>query len=145
MLMLCFGSGQNQLAEWLDIEHRDRHAFILHAIWNVGRLATTLVWLWPLPPAEVWRIFFCVQAGAPLLIFACFALGCFARFESPRYLAVSGQPERAVALLRAAAEQDGAPLPPSFESGKLRLPEDRRRRRGAAGRGRAALGLVAAL
>ena len=99
----------------------------LHVSWNIGRLLVTLVWIL-VPPSENWTGFFTIVLMYPV------AMALFIRlrgryYESPRWLAVSGNYERCLENLKYAASsrEDTSALPPGWDvPGNLRadvLPE----------------------
>jgi len=114
---------QALLAEWLPVAWRGIFVVALHAFWNVGRLGVTLLWA-TLPPSQHWTAFFTLASILPAIM-AVFLRARGWRYESPRWLAVSGDMERCVATLRLAVESrpcDGDALPLGWDTpGALRL------------------------
>jgi MFS transporter, putative metabolite:H+ symporter len=92
-------------AEYLPKEKRGRYLVLLESFWAVGvLLAAGLAWL--VVPHLGWRWLLAISAIPGVIIF-------FIRRdipESPRYLMVSGQPERAQAVLARVAEVNGRTL-----------------------------------
>merc|ERR1719311_534164 len=96
MIWLCVnplkdGAGMvtnSMLAEWLPVEWRGIFIVTLHAFWNVGRLLVTVVWA-IIPPNEHWLLFFSAVAVIPVTLSIFLRLRGW-RYESPRWLAVSG-------------------------------------------------------
>lgn len=93
---------QSLLSEWLPLEWRGILSATLHGIWNVGRLAVTFLWV-VLPPSDYWSAFFFACATPPFLL-ECFVRFRGWRYESPRVLAVRGDAEGCVSLLKLAVE-----------------------------------------
>merc|ERR1719498_1097774 len=92
----------SMLAEWLPLEWRGIFIVTLHAFWNVGRLMITMVWALA-PPSDHWVVFFSVAATLPVALSAYLRVRGW-RYESPRWLAVSGNMEGCVTNLKLAAE-----------------------------------------
>mmetsp|Transcript_43837 Transcript_43837/g.82210 ORF Transcript_43837/g.82210 Transcript_43837/m.82210 type:complete len:521 (+) Transcript_43837:54-1616(+) len=95
---------QSLLSEWLPSEWRGILSTTLHALWNVGRLAITFLWV-VLPPSDYWTAFFFAGAIPPLLL-EIFVRFRGWRYESPRVLAVMGDAEGSVSLLKLAVESN---------------------------------------
>lgn len=93
-------------AEYLPAQKRGRYLVLLEAFWALGSiLAAGLAWL--IVPRLGWRWLLAVSAVPGLIIF-------FIRRqvpESPRYLLVKGQPERAREVLEHVARVNGTSLP----------------------------------
>ncbi|CAE8618957.1 unnamed protein product [Polarella glacialis] len=90
------------LAEWLPVRYRGVFLVSLHGVWNIGRCGVTAVWL-GYPPDEYWVEFCAAVSLFPLLV-ALFLRWHVREFESPRWLAVNGNSEGCIALLRLAAD-----------------------------------------
>lgn len=103
------------LAEWLPVEWRGIFIVTLHAFWNVGRLLVTVVWA-IIPPNEHWLLFFSAVAVIPVTLSIFLRLRGW-RYESPRWLAVSGNMEASVANLKLAADSStsGQDLPQGWD------------------------------
>lgn len=91
---------QSLLAEWVPATHRGILLVSITAIWNLGRLGITLLWA-GLSPAEHWMTFFMIAAIFPVVL-ALYLLVRGQQFESPRWLAVTGNIERCIEQLRLA-------------------------------------------
>jgi len=111
MLLICMnpflkdGAGfvtNAMLAEWLPIHWRGIFIISLHVFWNVGRLLITIVWAF-VPPSKHWVLFFSIVAIVPVALFVYLLVRGW-RYESPRWLAVSGNMDRCVENLKLAAE-----------------------------------------
>lgn len=89
------------LAEWLPVQWRGIFIVTLHAFWNVGRLLITMVWA-IIPPAEHWMLFFVVAAIVPVTLSLFLRIFGW-RYESPRWLAVSGNIDACITNLKLAA------------------------------------------
>jgi putative MFS transporter len=93
-------------AEYLPPEKRGRSLVLLESFWALGVIAAAgLAWL--IVPVAGWRWLLAASAVPGLIIF-------FIRRhipESPRYLMVNGQPERARAVLEQVARTNGVQLP----------------------------------
>lgn len=93
-------------AEYLPSEKRGRYLVLLESFWALGVIAAAgLAWL--IVPVAGWRALLAVSALPGLIIF-------FIRREipeSPRFLLVSGQPERARQVLELVARTNGVTLP----------------------------------
>ncbi|CAE8740412.1 unnamed protein product [Polarella glacialis] len=90
------------LAEWLPVHYRCIFLVSLHGVWNIGRFGVTALWLC-YPPDEYW-VEFCAAVSLFPLSVAFFMHWQGRWFESPRWLAVNGDSEGCIALLRLAAE-----------------------------------------
>lgn len=90
------------LAEWLPVQWRGIFIVSLHVFWNVGRLLITLVWA-VIPPSDHWLLFFTVAAVVPVTLSLYLRLRGW-QYESPRWLAVSGNMEGCIDNLKLAAE-----------------------------------------
>jgi MFS transporter, putative metabolite:H+ symporter len=92
-------------AEYLPMEKRGRYLVLLESFWAIGVvLAAGLAWL--VVPHMGWRWLLAISAIPGVIIF-------FIRRdipESPRYLMVSGQPEKAQAVLVKVAQVNGRTL-----------------------------------
>mmetsp|Transcript_131107 Transcript_131107/g.327104 ORF Transcript_131107/g.327104 Transcript_131107/m.327104 type:complete len:495 (+) Transcript_131107:145-1629(+) len=93
---------QSMLGEWLPVYWRGIFLVSLHAMWNVGRAAITLVWAW-VPPGEHWVFFFSISSVLPTLICLYMRVRGW-RYESPRWLAVSGDVDSCITNLKFCAE-----------------------------------------
>jgi len=121
---------QSMLGEWLPVYWRGIFLVSLHAMWNVGRLAITVVWA-AVPPAQHWALFFSVAAVLPMVLSLYMRVRGW-RYESPRWLAVSGNVDACVTNLRLAAEsgpwrasEQRQELPSGWdEPGRLRVEDD---------------------
>jgi len=109
----------SMLAEWLPVKWRGIIIVTLHVFWNVGRLLITIVWA-IIPPSQYWELFFSVAITVPI------ALSIFLRcrgwrYESPRWLAVSGNMEGSITNLKLAAQSSnsGEDLPPGWDDPKV--------------------------
>lgn len=93
-------------AEYLPSEKRGRYLVLLEAFWALGTIvAAGLAWL--IVPTLGWRWLLAVSAVPGIIIF-------FIRREipeSPRYLLVNGQPEKARAVLELVARTNGTRMP----------------------------------
>jgi putative MFS transporter len=100
-------------AEYLPSHKRGHYLVLLESFWALGVVvAAGLAWL--VVPSLGWRWLLALSAIPGLLVF-------FIRRhvpESPRYLLVSGQPEKARAVLELVAHTNGVLLPP----GELAVP-----------------------
>lgn len=97
----------------------------LHALWNVGRLALTVLWA-VLPPTHHWVTFFLVASipGLMLVVYMCLRGW---RYESPRWLAVSGDLVGCVTVLKLLAPSpiDNSALPDGWdEPGNIQVEDD---------------------
>ncbi len=93
-------------AEYLPSERRGRYLVLLEAFWALGVIAAAgLAWL--IVPNFGWRWLLAVSAVPGLIIFV------IRRQipESPRFLLVNGQPEKARAVLELVARTNGTQLP----------------------------------
>lgn len=100
------------LAEWLPVYWRGFFIVAMNASWNAGRLGLTLLWA-VLPPSEQWVAFFFWGAVFPVLMMI-FVVTRGHNYESPRWLAVTGNMERCIDALRmaAASQPTGKPCLP---------------------------------
>lgn len=93
-------------AEYLPKEKRGRYLVLLESFWALGVIAAAgLAWL--IVPRLGWRWLLAVSAIPGIIIF-------FIRRhvpESPRYLLVNGQPEKARQVLELVARENGTHLP----------------------------------
>jgi MFS transporter, putative metabolite:H+ symporter len=93
-------------AEYLPKENRGRYLVLLESFWALGVIAAAgLAWL--IVPLVGWRWLLAISALPGVIIF-------FIRRdipESPRYLLVNGQPERAREILAQVARYNGNSLP----------------------------------
>jgi MFS transporter, putative metabolite:H+ symporter len=93
-------------SEYLPAEKRGRYLVLLEAFWALGVIAAAgLAWL--IVPTLGWRALLAVSAVPGVIIF-------FIRRdipESPRYLLVNGQTERAQEVLALVARTNGVPAP----------------------------------
>lgn len=107
---------QSMLGEWLPIRWRGIFIVSLHAIWNVGRLAMTVVWIF-IPPSDHWIQFNSVVVSLPVVLCMYTRLRGW-RYESPRWLAVSGNTGACIANLKLCADSrtDGEPLPSGWDN-----------------------------
>jgi MFS family permease len=99
---------QSLLAEWVPIAYRGRLIVGGHLIFNVGRFAVTILWLF-YPPRETWVRFFLASSALPIcttLYLALFGM----RYESPRWLALAGRHTVLQANLCLAAQSCASPL-----------------------------------
>lgn len=119
-------SVQSLLAEWSPAKYRGLLLVAFTAIWNVGRLGITLLWA-VLPPAKQWVAFFLSAAIFPVIL-GVFLIVRGHRYESPRWLAVTGRMERCVDVLRLAASTappDAKELPDGWDNAaNLQLESD---------------------
>jgi len=97
------------LAEWLPIYWRGFFIVSMNASWNAGRLGMTLLWA-VLPPSEQWEAFFFWGAVFPVLM-TIFVVTRGDKYESPRWLAVTGNMERCIEALKMAAASQPAESP----------------------------------
>lgn len=95
-------------AEYLPTKHRGRYLVLLEAFWAVGTIvAAALAWLIiPRFPDNGWRILLAVSAVPGLVIFF------IRRYipESPRYLLIDGQADKARQVLQQVAKENGSTL-----------------------------------
>lgn len=91
----------SMLAEWLPVQWRGIFIVTLHAMWNVGRLGITILWAL-VPPTQHWITFFSLALVLPVVLSSFLRLRGW-RYESPRWLAVSGNMERCITNLKLAA------------------------------------------
>ncbi|RPJ49763.1 MAG: MFS transporter [Chloroflexi bacterium] len=93
-------------AEYLPTEKRGRYLVLLESFWALGVIAAAgLAWL--IVPRFGWRWLLAISAVPGIIIF-------FIRRhvpESPRYLLVNGQTERAREILAQVAKENGTSLP----------------------------------
>jgi len=94
------------LAEWLPIKFRGVLLVTLHLAWNLGRAAVTLLWV-AMPPTEVWKPFFVTASICPAVLLL-FLASKGSRYESPRWLATTGQMKRSIEQLERARVSDQA-------------------------------------
>mmetsp|Transcript_82820 Transcript_82820/g.146348 ORF Transcript_82820/g.146348 Transcript_82820/m.146348 type:complete len:476 (-) Transcript_82820:101-1528(-) len=109
----CAAVAASLLAEWLPSAWRGAALTALHGIWNIGRIAITILWL-VLPPDQNWTRFFLLSAVFP------FVLGLFivlrgSCFESPRWLLVSGNVNGCLAQLRSLVAESDLQLPAGWD------------------------------
>ena len=100
-------------AEYLPSHKRGRYLVLLESFWALGTIAAAgLAWL--VVPRLGWRPLLALSAVPGLLVFL------IRRHvpESPRYLLVSGQPEKALAVLHQVARVNGVAAP----AGELLVP-----------------------
>jgi putative MFS transporter len=110
------------IGEMAGVRNRGRFVLLYEIVFPVGLLAAALTSIWVVP--EGWRWMFLIGGALPLP--ALFLIHQFVP-ESPRWLASSGDTERALAVLgeieRRVADRTGEPLPepaPVTESGPAR-------------------------
>lgn len=109
-------------AEFLPAKDRGKRLVLLESFWAFGTLAAAgLAWL--VVPRLGWRALFVVSAIPGVLLFAVRSYVP----ESPRYLAVSGQQDRAVAVLENVAKINGTQLDESAVALAEQLPQDRQK------------------
>jgi len=115
----------SMLAEWLPIQWRGIFIVSLHAFWNVGRLGITILWT-IIPPTEHWITFFSLAIVPPITL--SIFLRCRGwRYESPRWLGVSGNMEGCLRNLKLAADSSDKKdsLPSGWDTpGTLKLQDD---------------------
>lgn len=85
------------LAEWLPQSWRGTFVVLLHSVWSFGRIAVTLLWV-AVPPSLHWSAFFMGVFIFPFLT-SVLLRNHGARFESPRWLAVSGDMKGCINVL----------------------------------------------
>ena len=96
----------SMFAEYLPSEKRGRYLVLLEAFWALGVIAAAgLAWL--IVPVAGWRWLLAVSAVPGLIVF----LIRREIPESPRYLLVKGQTERAREVLEQVARANGSSLP----------------------------------
>mmetsp|Transcript_59973 Transcript_59973/g.106341 ORF Transcript_59973/g.106341 Transcript_59973/m.106341 type:complete len:487 (+) Transcript_59973:64-1524(+) len=116
---------QSLLTEWLPVRWRGMFTVSLHVLWNVGRLAVTVLWA-ALPPKNHWMTFFLV-ASVPGLMLATYICLRGWRYESPRWLAVRGDLVGCVTVLKlmATSSAGNAAMPAGWdEPGNLQVEDD---------------------
>eukprot|EP00930_Biecheleria_cincta_P025178 TRINITY_DN17957_c0_g1_i1.p1 TRINITY_DN17957_c0_g1~~TRINITY_DN17957_c0_g1_i1.p1 ORF type:complete len:544 (-),score=105.09 TRINITY_DN17957_c0_g1_i1:323-1954(-) len=107
------------LAEWLPMTWRGTFVVLLHSVWSFGRIAVTLLWV-AVPPSQYWSAFFLGVFVFPVV--ACVLLRNYgAKYESPRWLAVSGDMKGCINVLEHAATTPGTKdrLPRGWADPKL--------------------------
>eukprot|EP00928_Gymnodinium_smaydae_P013531 TRINITY_DN14933_c0_g1_i1.p1 TRINITY_DN14933_c0_g1~~TRINITY_DN14933_c0_g1_i1.p1 ORF type:complete len:662 (-),score=63.05 TRINITY_DN14933_c0_g1_i1:176-2065(-) len=107
-------------AEWLPARCRSVFLVLPHAVWNVGRVAVTVLWLLA-SPADDWTTFFLLGALLPVAV-SMFLIFRGQNYESPRFLASNGSLEACAEALRRAATSSDVVLEPGWDDpAKLRL------------------------
>jgi len=107
------------LAEWLPVTWRGTFVVLLHSVWSFGRIAVTLLWV-AVPPSQYWSAFFLGVFIFPFV--ASLVLRNYgSKFESPRWLAVSGDMKGCINVLEHAATTPdvNARLPRGWQDPKL--------------------------
>eukprot|EP00427_Karlodinium_veneficum_P049601 CAMPEP_0169245504 /NCGR_PEP_ID=MMETSP1016-20121227/34224_1 /TAXON_ID=342587 /ORGANISM="Karlodinium micrum, Strain CCMP2283" /LENGTH=499 /DNA_ID=CAMNT_0009325997 /DNA_START=18 /DNA_END=1517 /DNA_ORIENTATION=+ len=99
---------QSLMAEWVPIAYRGRLIAVAHLVFNIGRLALTVLWL-ICPPRETWLTFFLASSALPVLTTVYLVLRG-ASYESPRWLALAGRYPLLKANLCLAAQSCDNPL-----------------------------------
>mmetsp|Transcript_106821 Transcript_106821/g.189843 ORF Transcript_106821/g.189843 Transcript_106821/m.189843 type:complete len:482 (-) Transcript_106821:109-1554(-) len=134
LLMVCFiinpfikdgaaAIAQVLLAEWLPVRWRSMLIIALHGVWNVGRLAVTLLWVL-LPPTDNWNAFVFAAAVPSIMLAVYFRFRAW-QYESPRWLAVSGNMEQCISTLQLAATHGEEQLPHGWDNpGFLQVDDD---------------------
>lgn len=105
------------LAEWLPIAYRGYFLVLVHMLWNVGRVGVTMLWI-AVPPEDDWRSFcYCVAIFPTMLLVFLFLQGH--KFESARWLFISGNKERCIECLKLAATDGSLTLPDGWDNSDL--------------------------
>lgn len=107
------------LAEWLPVTWRGTFVVLLHSVWSFGRIAVTLLWV-VVPPSHHWSAFFLGVFIFPFVTSVVLRNYGF-RYESPRWLAVSGDMKGCINVLQRAATTSGTKdtLPRGWQDPKL--------------------------
>jgi hypothetical protein len=107
------------LAEWLPVAWRGTFVVLLGSVWSLGRIAVTLLWV-AVPPSQHWSAFFLGVFIFPFVV--CVVMRKYGfQYESPRWLAVSGDVKGCIDVLEHAATDQGTKdrLPRGWQDPKL--------------------------